>query len=266
MIKACIEPTETAAWKKWCADGTAAANEHLSEHQEGKSIVIKEALYKRRKQDIFAMFHGKCAYCEALFILDQTGDVEHFRPKAKVTDINNLEVPGHPGYFWLAYDWHNLLPSCNKCNRPSKDRDGKILGKWNRFPVRDTYATTPEAIAGEAPLLLNPASDDPSAHIKFDPDTGVVFSDTPEGKTCIEVLGLNREGLPEARRDVYENVIARAGEQNSALRNGDVKSLDKHTDYLLKHKRGEAEYAMAGRAGLGFIREVLKKQSELLSE
>jgi hypothetical protein len=62
------------------------------------------------------------------------GDAEHYRPKGAVkykTEAGELEdatcevlnprqgrivTQRHPGYFWLAYDWRNLLPSCVFCN------------------------------------------------------------------------------------------------------------------------------------------------------
>ena len=56
------------------------------------------------------LFHNKCAYCES--DLGDNLDVEHFRPKGGVT-----EEPGHSGYWWLAHDWTNLLPSCTPCNQ-----------------------------------------------------------------------------------------------------------------------------------------------------
>ena len=96
------------------------------------------------------VFHKKCAYCETnLAEARQDADAEHFRPKLGVNYKNILE-PGnrtyvkakvldltkappkeieHPGYFWLAYNWKNLLPACRYCN--SKN------GKKNQFPVKD---------------------------------------------------------------------------------------------------------------------------------
>ncbi|MEF9674035.1 hypothetical protein QNM99_25505 [Pseudomonas sp. PCH446] len=42
-------------------------------------------------------------------------DVEHYRPKGAVS-----EDASHPGYWWVAMDWDNLLPSCIDCNRKRK--------------------------------------------------------------------------------------------------------------------------------------------------
>lgn len=46
-------------------------------------------------------------------------DVEHFRPKSEIDEVDPATfrpVPGRaptaPGYYWLAAAWSNLLPSC----------------------------------------------------------------------------------------------------------------------------------------------------------
>ena len=55
--------------------------------------------------------HRKCCYCERKRDQKIDSDVEHFRPKSEVK-----ENSGHPGYWWLAYEWNNLLISCKTCN------------------------------------------------------------------------------------------------------------------------------------------------------
>ena len=57
------------------------------------------------------LFVNKCAYCESSLVGGDM-DVEHYRPKGGVS-----EVPDHSGYYWLAYDWENLVASCSFCNR-----------------------------------------------------------------------------------------------------------------------------------------------------
>src|SRR5262245_40916138 len=69
------------------------------------------------------LFKKKCAYCESS-LLTAPGDLENFRPKATVSDEEGKSVS--EGYWWLAYDWNNLLLSCGTCNR---------LHKRNRFPI-----------------------------------------------------------------------------------------------------------------------------------
>src|SRR6478609_10488621 len=50
------------------------------------------------------LFYGKCAYCEVKIVVASVPDIELFRPKGGVT-----ERPEHPGYWWLASDWDNML-------------------------------------------------------------------------------------------------------------------------------------------------------------
>src|SRR5215212_1140002 len=83
------------------------------------------------------VFNDKCAYCETPVIRSPC-HAEHYRPKKRVT-INNKKVRikddkgqdyDHPGYFWLAFHWTNLLPSCAFCNT--------VNGKKNEFPIPQT--------------------------------------------------------------------------------------------------------------------------------
>ncbi len=123
------------------------------------------AMYKddEVKALLHRMFRGKCAYCEARYIATQPMDVEHFRPKSEVTDFDGSK---RVGYYWLAAEWTNLLPSCIDCNRPRNHiENGKParLGKDTLFPLA---ANSPRAAFGgsidaERPLLLDPCRDRP---------------------------------------------------------------------------------------------------------
>ena len=95
------------------------------------------------KARLVDLFHGKCAYCESFYSSTQPMDVEHFRPKGAVAEDDE-----HPGYYWLAATWENLLPSCIDCNRQRNQFDvveGETisLGKKDRFPIGGTRARTP---------------------------------------------------------------------------------------------------------------------------
>ena len=157
-----------------------------------------------------APFYGKCAYCESEVSASQFGDIEHWRPKGKITDEHDHIVfvtdPGgtkvpHPGYYWLAYDWRNLLYSCLRCNRPQTVL-GKKIGKANRFPVNGLRAKLKGEESSELPLLLNPLYDDPSEHLEV-ARNGVMVEKSDRGKMCIEIFGLNlRQRLIEKRMSV----------------------------------------------------------------
>jgi hypothetical protein len=156
------------------------------------------------------IFHGTCAYCEATVKVVYVGDAEHYRPKGKVTQRQGdreVEVTcenghPHPGYYWLAYDWRNILPSCYQCNT------GK--GKGTQFPAR-RHACSPEPWGDptvidefEEPLLLNPLRlvDHPSRYLAFDDNGEVAAKDgNPRAEESIKAYRLKRDGLAAERRD-----------------------------------------------------------------
>jgi uncharacterized protein (TIGR02646 family) len=175
------------------------------------------AAYKRQpvKDALAGLFGPKCAYCEFRYAGGAPMDVEHYRPKGGYLDERG--VLRKPGYYWLAADWDNLLPSCIDCNRERKQvyraRDGKLVkgksGKANHFPILagTARATAPAGIATEQPLLLDPCRDRPELHLHFLADGFVEPALTPEetarprGKATIQVYGLAREGLVGDRRE-----------------------------------------------------------------
>jgi hypothetical protein len=138
---------------------------------------------------LYALFHGKCAYCEARYEIVGPVDIEHYRPKAAVKDEAT-----HKGYWWLAAAWENLLPSCIDCNRRRTQktpvdfasltamaepmREGAyasiMTGKDTCFPVtgprvmrRPQPRDADRVLGMEHPLLLNPCADNPQEHLTY---------------------------------------------------------------------------------------------------
>jgi uncharacterized protein (TIGR02646 family) len=138
---------------------------------------------------------GKCAYCETP-LAEQAMLVDRFRPSSGALALDGTLSPDH--YWWLAYTWENLYPSCAECQS----------FKGARFPVRAKRAapgTTGEALRDERPLLLDPRRDDPEQHLVYAED-GSVASTTEEGRATIEILGLNRAQLLASRREALAQV------------------------------------------------------------
>ncbi|MDH6265392.1 hypothetical protein M2360_000773 [Rhizobium sp. SG_E_25_P2] len=157
---------------------TGLGSDKTFEFTRYKSAEVKEALEK--------LFHGKCSYCESYYSSTQPVDVEHFRPKGKVDGEET-----HPGYWWLAMEWTNLLPSCIDCNRrrnqrtPNGDdpslvrlrKDGDLdrskelsTGKACAFPLAAGGVRSSkfgDDLVAEHALLLDPTRDDPDQHIVF---------------------------------------------------------------------------------------------------
>ena len=106
-----------------------------------RSRSVKIALQKAQ--------HDKCAICESKVTHIAYGDVEHFRPKAAYRQSTDGPLV-RPGYYWLAYDWSNLLFCCQLCNQRFKR---------NHFPLIDPSQRAKshnDEIGNEQPLLINP--------------------------------------------------------------------------------------------------------------
>ncbi len=250
-----VEPVEPDddLWREWC---TRAARETAA-LISGSQKTIKEDLYKEGRDWIFRLFHGKCAYCEVRLDESQRyGDLDHFRPKKRVTDEHGKIVfvkgSAHPGYFWLAYGWTNLLPSCLGCNRPGTGPDGLKSGKWDKFPIAGLYAVTDrDDLKREKPWLLNPYEDNPDDHLEFDFLTGIVGPKTPRGKKTIGMLGLNREGLVDARIRTMNTVRSLWGEYTEAVARLESSRADEKEPFITEYQKGIAPFSAIARA---FIR------------
>ncbi|MDI1279186.1 hypothetical protein [Methylobacter sp.] len=152
------------------------------------------------KKALIAMQHGKCCFCEAKITHVSYGDVEHYRPKAGYKQ-DGQEALQKPGYYWLAYDWDNLLLSCTLCNQQFKKNLFPLLHPEKR--ARSHH----EDIAAEQPLLINPALVNLQDHIGFRSEIPYAIDGNHYGKTTIAVLGLDRESLNEERRASLAKII-----------------------------------------------------------
>ncbi|TRY17066.1 hypothetical protein FOJ82_14560 [Tessaracoccus rhinocerotis] len=169
-------------------------------------------------------FGGKCAYCETYYGATQPVAIEHYRPKGAVV-VEGSTKPKPPGYYWLASDWTNLLPSCTDCNSPrGQDLPGehRTAGKANAFPLasEDTRAHAPGEEQDEDRLLLHPYWDFPEKHLTFVWGTDSVSDGWVEprrsssgrvsakGDATIRVCALQRRGLVKARRERLVDLVA----------------------------------------------------------
>lgn len=185
--------------------------------QAYRSRVVREALRE--------MFHGKCAYCESKIAGSQDTDIEHYRPKKGVSEAKKAGVD-HPGYWWLAMDWDNLVLSCMHCNQTRSslviipddlETEADLVafltsqplsraGKLNAFPTEGNVWVTDAGgdLADEVPLILNPVDVDPEAHLDWVLLEGAATvrakGDSPAGEATRTILGLNRRWLEEDRR------------------------------------------------------------------
>lgn len=138
--------------------------------------------------------HNKCCYCENK---TSPGRIDHFRPKGRVRQYKAGEEI-HPGYYWLAYEWDNLVLACEDCNNKKSDY----------FPLKEPEQRARnhlEPIGRESPLLLNPYVDpDPSRHITF--EGSACRPITEKGRVTVSLLQLNRTFLQDERQSRLSNL------------------------------------------------------------
>ena len=142
--------------------------------------------------------HDKCCYCESKHFATSAGRIDHFRPKGAVSQDKGSDKL-HPGYYWLAYRWDNLVLACEKCN-------GK---KSYYFPLEDPGQRARNHLYHldrESPLLLNPyVETELSEHLTF--DGSACEPGTERGRVTVTVLGLNRPELQDDRQRLL-NLLA----------------------------------------------------------
>ena len=221
--------------KQWWSDWVSKAGEEtrllVQSVRLEQGAKLKPEIWSELKKFLLdKVFHGKCAYCESYIKGSSFGDAEHYRPKSLVTvKIDGKAEPvmcgstPHPGYYWLAYDWRNILPACELCN--SAD------GKMNQFPIDGEYVTEPgkntdtaSLNATEHPLLLHPYFDKQiGRHITFG-DAGEVFPSNGDkrGDASIRVYNLARESLTieraQLQKDTYDMFVAQVSVAHRPVR------------------------------------------------
>ncbi|GEM44708.1 hypothetical protein [Deinococcus cellulosilyticus] len=247
-----IRPNKT--WFNSAAKHTALAiaeteNPAIGKHEARSSVYghdqVRMALEK--------LFYGKCAYCETR-ITGAVWDIEHYRPKGAVANC-----PGHPGYYWLIYDWNNLLPSCAPCNqnlsdRPLWDDPTRIAaaGKFTQFPLKDETKRVRHPsgnLLDEAPLLLHPCVDHPEAEIKYSPLGRIIERGASDRlKATIRICNLKRRRLVRNRHSAIQRTIRLLRLIHNLETLGHTQSLAEAKQLLEEHFiSNEAEYAGAAR-------------------
>lgn len=170
---------------------------------KSEEFTVRDALKK--------LYKNKCAYCEKL---SHAPSIDHHRPKNKVLGSDRLNL----GYYWLGYEWSNLLPCCTDCN--------SITTKGSRYPILGTRNNKPPSIGNPAitdftlfaynssfnntenPLLLHPEYCNPKNHFKFDKQ-GKIIGKTQKGSETIKVLKLDNPDLNGWRRKIYNDHLAK---------------------------------------------------------
>ncbi len=191
-----VEAYDFAEWKKLAKSNTENACAALA---KGKPYNFNAEVWRKVKQFIFALANDMCGYCEGAVLLVSAGEVEHYRPKARVDGEKD-----HKGYYWLAYEFSNYVPACGNCNG--------ARGKANHFPIAGSRACAmTDNLEQEKPLLLHPFEHNPADHLRFvvgGPQlaVGTVQGVTPQGKESVDIYRLNRGPLLVERQRVINDL------------------------------------------------------------
>ena len=207
------------------------------------------------KQELKALYHNKCAYCESI-MSDDTLTVEHYRPKK-----------GSYSYYWLGYEWSNLLLVCENCNNAKGDKFpiGTLpnFGKKNRVQTPKLLLTgklninamkaSHSYLLNEKPYLLHPEIDEPKKFLYVN-DKGELISKIAKNaneyyneraKQTINLTNLNREILILKRRKIieyFENL------------------LRKQTIWFLKEKDNQYNFSSGIRLAFFVVFEIIEDQ------
>ncbi len=223
------------AVKKWEAKSMSG---------EVPRLLPTSKLLQRVKPTLYGLYCGKCAYCEERFSAGSSSDISHYRPKSL--------------YYWLLFEWSNLLPSCKAC----------ATFKGIQFPLgnNDHRVTTPQedrrrwrpdssTFLAEKPLLLNPELDNPEEHLSFYPD-GRIYGLTERGKVTINICQLNRTPLILRRKERIDYIgrgLTSVLQKMDSLQAGkdETPILELAFQYLFKelqeYTKADSEYALLGR-------------------
>ena len=237
-VKSWLDAAQTATARALLEGAVHKIDDDIYAHLEVRKVLEK-------------LFEQKCAYCESKIGINADWDVEHYRPKGKVAKNS-----AHPGYYWLAYTWSNLLPSCAFCNQRRHDRAsltegaGPAAGKMDQFPLeieQDRCMSHTGDLSIERPMLLNPCVDEPELHIAFDPN-GSAIGLTERGQKTIEICHLNRKRLRDDRLEILDAVKQLIKIRQQAQVIGDQNVNDLADKALAKFTSDTAQYAGVARA------------------
>lgn len=187
---------------------------------------IKPSIYKGEKtvngqkihevrEVLKVIYYNKCAYCENI---EYKPEIEHYRAKKSVTGIT------HNGYYWLCYEWTNLLPSCRYCNTEGgKGNDFPIMGNRVTAPTFDTQGNLNfdackaenSPLIDEQPYLFHPEIDE-NVEDNFEflingAMRGVDYQG--RGRQTIRICNLNRDNLLAVRQVIIDDYFGQISNQ-----------------------------------------------------
>lgn len=178
------------------------------------------------------LYNGKCAFCESDVRAGSALQIDHYRPKSGVK-----EDLGHRGYYWLGYEWTNLISLCSKCNRSKSHHfpiDSIGIRQYIHPLSLSKYLINSSELIDEKPLLINPETHDPQIFFTFLPSGKIKGKGQPEADKTIEICKLNRKDLQLARKKLRDDLLKGITRSLADLNSG-VINLDA-LKYYVKRK------------------------------
>lgn len=201
------------------ADALARLNACAARHVdlEGRGEIVPKGTlncYRRAevKSSIEAQTGGKCAYCESKIGHVYWGDVEHILPKAIFPR--------------LRYEYSNLTLACAVCNN-------------NKSDYFDPAAP-----------ILHPHDDTPEDHLVALGPLVWHRNASTTGRRTVELLGLNRDGLWNRRKDLLDRIVAVA-DRYALEPPGPIRNVLRNE--LVDLTSPKAEYALVARSFLSAV-------------
>jgi hypothetical protein len=116
------------------------------------------------------------------------------------------------------------------------------------FPSRRLRAASPGDENRESAVLLNPWHDDPNDHLTFDDELGIIGSKTTRGQETVRILGLNRDGLIDARRSAIRATKLEFRESQQAFQQDDLARYEEAAKEIGRSHSGDAPFSAVRRA------------------
>ncbi len=195
-----------------------------------KHTTVRRHIHPALRSALAEMAPGleRCMYCGD----NQGTDIDHFEPVRE----NPLRT----------FDWSNHLLACSLCNSHLK---------------RDVF---PLAADG-TPLLVDPSSEDPAAHLHLSLATGVYVHLTDKGKETIKVFGLNRGILVRGRLNAYRITPLLLREWRVAVDKGDLEDAADCAATIWEQPTADVVHAMFHQALAPGAEDIFVDESEVLA-
>jgi hypothetical protein len=181
--------------------------------QKSEAVAAGNRHWRPMKEELERLVGRKCWYTES----KNSGclnDLEHFRPKGKVTDNNGTLIHW---YWFLAFNPINYRLSAQIPNRLNDNIVlGATGGKGDNFPLLNgsIHGTNLAGALVEMPALLDPCCEEDTNLIEFHPDGRPVISrQFSDDKTAVYrvkqsnlLLNLDYSSFNEDREALYNKI------------------------------------------------------------